>query len=67
MFTLHCAVFPHKVDIEIVDAAGVVRADVYLEIHDGKVNLVITDKMVERNSDDATLICHLLEDVKPTI
>jgi hypothetical protein len=49
--------------IEVRDENHVLRADVYVECREGKVFLVITDMIVERNSDDATAAVELLQDV----
>jgi hypothetical protein len=49
--------------IEVRDQGGTLRADVYVECRaDGKVFLVITDRIVERDSDDATAAVELLVD-----
>jgi hypothetical protein len=49
--------------IEVRDENNVLRADVYVECREGKVFLVITDMIVERDSDDATATVELLQDV----
>ena len=52
-------------DIEIQDRDGVVLADVYVEIHDGKVQVVITDHIAERDSDEPTQVIELLKEEGP--
>ncbi len=51
--------------IEVRDKNGNLRADVYVEFYDGKVQLVITDNIQERDSDDPTEVSTLLADATP--
>lgn len=54
---------PGNVTVEVRDHADRLRADVYVEIHDGKVTLVVTDHIEERNTSDPTAVVKLLADV----